>query len=406
MNRQQRKQGGKPRSTRRLIVEALEDRSLLAPFFEPPESYQSDQYSNQLAQLIYEFELFSKSPFGNEFIPSDSRLTIGAGGVLIEAIARTSGEALEEQLRGKEAFNIGRYEKVIDAVVPFGRLHELDNLSELEYAIAPIVDATTHDAGTNTASNSSPYEEKLSNVYRNAVELIRIGNAQELHAYDNTTKPIIYDSQLGLRTHLSVYGITTDILERLAARGLAEISTYTSSVGTESESGITWANVIGWIHPYDLEGIAQINEVFQIDLPSRGVLRSDVPVDSPPSAITTTPDRFDVDGDGRVYPADALIIIDALNAADSGGGNILASTPFGSRVDTDQDGLLAPADALIVINILNISTGGSETQLTNTNEGAEGEAPKQFTDQDALVLAAADDLCHSLSTRRKSVSRL
>jgi hypothetical protein len=66
----------------------------------------------------------------------------------------------------------------------------------------------------------------------------------------------------------------------------------------------------------------------------------------------------DVDGDYRISPLDALIVINQLNAA--GGGSLQDRTPPSSRTglfDTDADNTLSPLDALTVINALNSGEG-------------------------------------------------
>nr|MCU0707730.1 dockerin type I domain-containing protein [Pirellula sp.] len=66
----------------------------------------------------------------------------------------------------------------------------------------------------------------------------------------------------------------------------------------------------------------------------------------------------DVDGDFRVSPLDALIVINQLNSV--GTGSLQGRTPPQGRsglVDTDGDNALSPLDALMVINSLNTAEG-------------------------------------------------
>ena len=67
---------------------------------------------------------------------------------------------------------------------------------------------------------------------------------------------------------------------------------------------------------------------------------------------------LDVDGDFRVSPLDALVVINALNATGPGS---LAGTPvpedFNWNIDVDGDNALSPLDALSVINRLNSGEG-------------------------------------------------
>lgn len=83
----------------------------------------------------------------------------------------------------------------------------------------------------------------------------------------------------------------------------------------------------------------------------------DVPHDSDPRDINNSDPR-DVNGDGTVAPADALIIIDALNA---GGSDSLADRPelvaAYPSIDVNGDGHLSPADALQIIDLLSAAAG-------------------------------------------------
>lgn len=67
---------------------------------------------------------------------------------------------------------------------------------------------------------------------------------------------------------------------------------------------------------------------------------------------------LDVDGDFRVSPLDALVVINALNA--NGPGSLAgspASEEFNWNIDVDGDNALSPLDALSVINRLNSGEG-------------------------------------------------
>ncbi len=66
----------------------------------------------------------------------------------------------------------------------------------------------------------------------------------------------------------------------------------------------------------------------------------------------------DVDGDYRISPLDALIVINDLNAV--GSGSLSNRTPPSTRtglIDTDGDNTLSPLDALTIINSLNSGEG-------------------------------------------------
>ena len=89
--------------------------------------------------------------------------------------------------------------------------------------------------------------------------------------------------------------------------------------------------------------------------------------------------RLDVDNDGSVFPRDALILINRLNAR---GSHILtppsASGEGGTTeenffYDVNGDGMLTPLDALILINHLN-----RRTTPAATGTAGEGEAPSHM----------------------------
>nr|MCU0871265.1 dockerin type I domain-containing protein [Pirellulaceae bacterium] len=67
--------------------------------------------------------------------------------------------------------------------------------------------------------------------------------------------------------------------------------------------------------------------------------------------------RPDVNGDGKVTPADALILINALNQPKSGSSLLL--TTGQPQYDVDGDNVLSPSDVLIVINELNAAADGA-----------------------------------------------
>ncbi|MFT3920914.1 MAG: EF-hand domain-containing protein [Myxococcales bacterium] len=74
----------------------------------------------------------------------------------------------------------------------------------------------------------------------------------------------------------------------------------------------------------------------------------------------------DLNDDGTVSPADALLAINSLNSGVSGqlSGKLVAPTASGSTssyVDANGDGYLSPADPLLVINALNSGTDSDET---------------------------------------------
>src|SRR5205807_772913 len=93
---------------------------------------------------------------------------------------------------------------------------------------------------------------------------------------------------------------------------------------------------------------------------------------------------FDVDHDGFIAPADALAIINSINAF---GSRKLPSTRGASEpfLDRNGDGFVAPNDALDVINTINAGQSG------------EGES-NQATDPDSQQQAIAGELLALLAT--------
>jgi hypothetical protein len=78
--------------------------------------------------------------------------------------------------------------------------------------------------------------------------------------------------------------------------------------------------------------------------------------------------QFDVNDDGRTSPVDALIIINELNQVGprmldpgdiggDGGSGLQAAGQFSPFIDTNGDGRLTAADALLIINKLNAAQG-------------------------------------------------
>ncbi len=80
------------------------------------------------------------------------------------------------------------------------------------------------------------------------------------------------------------------------------------------------------------------------------------PAVAPPPTPTyhNTQNPLDVNGDGRVTAADALVVINDLNAAKAGAIAQLSGLG-GEMVDVNDDGILSAADALAIINFLNVA---------------------------------------------------
>jgi hypothetical protein len=83
---------------------------------------------------------------------------------------------------------------------------------------------------------------------------------------------------------------------------------------------------------------------------------------------TNPDDARDVNGDGRVTPLDALLLINELNQ--TGPRPAAVSASQGPYLDVTRDGTLSPNDALLVINFLNLQAAVA---------GGEGEASGRAT---------------------------
>ena len=69
----------------------------------------------------------------------------------------------------------------------------------------------------------------------------------------------------------------------------------------------------------------------------------------------------DVDGDFKISPLDALVVINALNSTGAGSlANRQAPSSRTGLVDSDADNALSPLDALNVINSINRGEGVGE----------------------------------------------
>ncbi len=87
----------------------------------------------------------------------------------------------------------------------------------------------------------------------------------------------------------------------------------------------------------------------------------------------------DVDGDGRVDPFDALLIINYLNRR--GPGPIQDAISQGAELyyDVNGDGMVTPLDALLVINHIN----RDQRNNAGVGVGGEGPSPPQGEDEDS-----------------------
>jgi hypothetical protein len=100
---------------------------------------------------------------------------------------------------------------------------------------------------------------------------------------------------------------------------------------------------------------------------------------------------YDVDGDGKVAPIDALLIINYLNSmlptdVPTGGA---FGIPFGF-LDTDHDNSIAPIDALLVINALNAGAATAGQDLSHDQQ-FESASEHDSDSLDALIALLALD---------------
>jgi hypothetical protein len=133
-----------------------------------------------------------------------------------------------------------------------------------------------------------------------------------------------------------------------------------------------------------------------INIPERLVriqgLSLEVRENSRPWANRVNPN--DVTGDGAVAPADALEIVNYLNARGSGPVPAVSTLTAATSVrrvylDTDADNVISPADALRVINHLNGLRGGGEGESASPPTAPNTE-PSGVTEADLLTLLATD----------------
>ena len=137
---------------RPLLVEQLEARNLLCIAIptlwdSPPESYRSDNVSDDLARVAYQFDQWFSIPAQRDFVPSDCNVVVRDSQVLVQAIAVDSGPNLVSELATIDAQVIGNYELGVSTWVPLSRLKELKGLPELKFAGIALGNGAIHQAG-------------------------------------------------------------------------------------------------------------------------------------------------------------------------------------------------------------------------------------------------------------------
>jgi hypothetical protein len=113
---------------------------------------------------------------------------------------------------------------------------------------------------------------------------------------------------------------------------------------------------------------------------------------------------LDVNGDNSVSAADALTVINTINAGNTGA---LSGTPQrGQLVDTNMDGMLSPMDVLGVVNYLNafLVSHASQTS-TAPAAGGEGEGEGEAS-TDLALLGTSDSSSSSASSSAPSAPML
>jgi hypothetical protein len=79
--------------------------------------------------------------------------------------------------------------------------------------------------------------------------------------------------------------------------------------------------------------------------------------------------RADVNGDGYVSALDVLLVVNALNARET--GESMRLQQVGDPRDVNGDGLITPLDALVVINVIN-QADGSPVPVSLASGAADG----------------------------------
>ena len=134
------------------MIEQLETRNLLCiavPALSdlPPDSYRSDNVSDDLTEWAYQFDQWLSIPAQRDFIPSDCDVVVRDGQVLVQAIAVDSGAELVSELATINAQVVGSYELGVSTWVSLSRLKDLKGLQELKFAGIAFGNAVIHQAG-------------------------------------------------------------------------------------------------------------------------------------------------------------------------------------------------------------------------------------------------------------------
>jgi dockerin type I repeat protein len=149
-----------PRRARRLFVEELERRTLLAgdvydfgvpPEPVPPDSYRSPKLSDKLAEVSYEFDRWAASNPTRPFVPSDPVIRVSEGRVSVEAIT-TSSSQLSTDLVGIGCDVISVGSTGVSAWVPLSEIESLPRMSDLAFA-GPELDVAQNAAGVGATGN-------------------------------------------------------------------------------------------------------------------------------------------------------------------------------------------------------------------------------------------------------------
>lgn len=306
------------RLTRKLFLEQLEDRSLLAgdvtefqdltlPL--PPEEYRSANVSSDLSRVAYELDLYLASHSTRDFIPQDRRIKLSEGRVLVEAVTTGSATELAEHFRiNLGADIVAAADPVVAAWVPLGTLHDLRTVSGLTFANAPIsiaIHGLTGDPQGGVSSDASnvaevpvgmfresagvfipetvrpggesdsPIPDGVTQIYWDAAQLILAGKESQLPQAtvprSDASMPgymldiVQYDDQFRLATDLHVLAITPELLTKLSALNFVQLNTYSPQhTGPVPGDGLTYSRIECWLHPSDLSEVLQLDEVMWV----------------------------------------------------------------------------------------------------------------------------------------------
>ncbi len=100
------------------------------------------------------------------------------------------------------------------------------------------------------------------------------------------------------------------------------------------------------------------------------------------AARTAASSTFDVNGDQRVTPLDALLVINSIQSTTlQASGETAGLEAISSRFDVNRDGTITPLDALLVINLLNQMVSSRVQAEPSANRISRDSEELQYIDQ-------------------------